>query len=134
MANIRPVDDKGELIIATPDKVDKFSDIDSPKSHGLEGGEPLQDVLIKSVEQMVGLDTYEERARYQPHINTLLEWAKQQTKDHTPENIKWVIRQLEMRIGTPPIGEKLVSRLSRIAYLEMETKKMNEEIKSYTVS
>ena len=134
MSNARDVDSQGNPIVETPiveDKIDKAIDA---KPQGLEGGDPLLDILIKSVEQMVGLDTHEERVRYKDNIGTLLEWAKMQTDSPTPENIKWAIRQLEMRVGTPPIGEKLVSRLARIAYLEMESKNIEKEIKSYVIS
>jgi hypothetical protein len=133
MANIRPVDANGELIPEKLDKVDQaLNAVKEPQ--GIEGTEILNDALIKSVEQSVGLDLGEEITRYSSQVKTILEWAKTQTKEHTPENIKWAIRQLEMRIGTPPIGEKIVSRLARIAFLEMENKKINEEIKSYTIS
>lgn len=133
MANIRPVDANGEIITEKLDKVDQaLSAVKEPQ--GIEGTEILNDALIKSVEQSVGLDLGEEITRYSSQVKTILEWAKTQTKEHTPENIKWAIRQLEMRIGTPPIGEKIVSRLARIAFLEMENKKINDEIKSYTIS
>lgn len=133
MANIRPVDTNGEIITEKLDKVDQaLSAVKEPQR--TEGTEILNDALIKSVEQSVGLDLGEEITRYSSQVKTILEWAKTQTKEHTPENIKWAIRQLEMRIGTPPIGEKIVSRLARIAFLEMENKKINDEIKSYTIS
>lgn len=130
MANIRPVDINGNLV---EDKVDQaVNAVKEPQK--LEGNDILHSTLVKSVEQAVGLDFGEEISRYSSQVKTILEWAKTQTKEHTPENIKWAIRQLEMRIGTPPIGEKIVSRLARIAYLELENKKINDEIKSYTIS
>jgi hypothetical protein len=38
---------------------------------------------------------------------------------------------LEYKVGTPELGEKLINYLSKYAYLKLEQKKLDEEVKKY---
>lgn len=60
-------------------------------------------------------------------LDTLIEYAKTDTDDHSTEGIKWAIRNLEMRLGTPPISEKRINYLYRYAYLFLEERKIKAE-------
>ena len=83
-----------------------------------------------AVSDIMGLDR-EETSKYHDKIDTLLEWAKTQTEDHTPENLKWTIRELGFKLGTPPLGQKLVNWLAEFAYLDMESKKLNKKLDQF---
>jgi len=64
---------------------------------------------------------------FSDEIDDLLTWAKTQTEDHSPEGLKWALRELETRTGTPPLGEKTLTYLHRYAYLDMESKRIQAE-------
>lgn len=102
-------------------------------SHAATSAPALPEMLTNAVEQIVGLDDEADRYRYKNSVDTLLEWAKTKTKDHTPEGIKWAIRQLEMSVGTTPFAEKKAPFLARYAYLEMEKKKIDDELNTYKI-
>lgn len=72
-----------------------------------------------------------EATKYQNKIQTLIEYAKLKTEDHSPEGIKWAIRSLSLKVGTPPLGEKLINYLGKYAYLELETRKLEKEKEQY---
>jgi len=84
-----------------------------------------------SIHQMLEIDGDADKQKYTPEIKTLYNWVKTQTKDLSPENIKWTIRELQLKLGTPPFGEDRAKHLSRFAYLDMEGKKIEEEKKKY---
>lgn len=84
-----------------------------------------------SIHQMLEIDGDADKQKYSDEIKTLYNWVKTQTKDLSPENIKWTIRELQLKLGTPPFGEDRVKHLSRFAYLDMEGKKIEEEKKKY---
>lgn len=134
MSQIRDVDEQGRIV--EPAAVDEkptaktlIENADNVRSM-VVGGEPLEEALLKAVEQVMGLDNDSERHRYAAKVRTLLDWAKTQTKEHTPENIMWAIRSLELKTGTPPLAEKRINYIARMAYLLSEGKKIDGEIKS----
>lgn len=88
------------------------------------------DLLINSVGQMFDFKP-SEVGKYKDQISTLIEYAKTQTEDRTPEGLKWAIRSLQGKVGTPPLGEKWVTYLTRYAYLKLESLKLKEQINKY---
>lgn len=60
-------------------------------------------------------------------LDTLIEYAKMKTEDHSPEGLKWAIRQLGVKLGTPPLTERLIEYLHRFAYLELESRRIEEQ-------
>lgn len=66
-----------------------------------------------------------ETGKYKKELDGLIEYAKLKTDDHSPEGLKWAIRSLGTKLGTPPLGEKLLPYLYRYAYLYMEGKKID---------
>ena len=92
-----------------------------PAEEGLETN-ALSDILDLSKE---------ETGKYHDKLSTLLEWAKTQTKDHTLENLKWTVRELGFKLGTPPLGQKQVLWLSEYAFLELESQKINSRLKEF---
>lgn len=121
MAEIKIVDDKGKIV--EPDK-----------SHEPVEGDtvtiPVGVFLTEQVRQMFNMGP-NEVVQYKRNIGTLIEYAKMKTNDHSAESIKWIIRRLGTKLGTPPLGEKPVSYLSRFAYLELQGQKVKEEQKRF---
>ena len=87
-------------------------------------------LLIDQIGQMFNLRP-NEITQYKAKINTLLEYAKLKTDDHSAQGLKWAIRNLGTKLGTPPLGEPLVPYLSRYAHLYLESNKINNEMEEY---
>jgi hypothetical protein len=82
---------------------------------------------IVAITDILGL-TREEVGKYHDKIDTILEWAKSKSTDHSLENLKWVIRDLGFNLGTPPLGQKLVNWLAEYAYLNKESNIINKQL------
>ena len=92
---------------------------------------PVQSELEKTaLSDILGLSK-EETGKYHDKLDTLLEWAKMQTKDHSLENLKWTIRELGFRLGTPPLGQHQANWLAEYAFLDMESKKLNNRLEEF---
>lgn len=91
----------------------------------------LPELQEKAIHQVMGFERESDAHLYKHDIQILLDYAKSQTKDHSPENLKWIIRSLELKLGTPPLAEKRIKWLARYAYLSMESKKIEDEKKQF---
>lgn len=60
-------------------------------------------------------------------LETLIEYAKLKTDDHSPDGLKWAVRSLGTKVGTPPLGEKLLPYLYRYARIYLESKHIEDE-------
>lgn len=60
-------------------------------------------------------------------IDTLIQWAKDEAKTDDMMQLKWVIKNLEAKLGSPNFGETRLTKLHRYAYLDIEGKKMEAE-------
>lgn len=119
MAEIKIVDENGVEKAQEPkSELKSENNISSPV---------LPELQEKAIFQVVGLDDSNEQSAYRHKAQTLLEYAKSQTEDHSPENLKWIIRSLELKLGTPPLAEKRVNYLAHYAWLEMEESKLKKE-------
>lgn len=123
MGDIKIVDSSGK-------EVNTSTKIDTEKPQQISGP-ALPRLLEDSVAEVMGIEDSAEKNRSMDKIQTLIEYAKSQSKDHSPENIKWIIRSLELKLGTPPLAEKRINWISRWAYLNMEKRKLESEIKSF---
>ena len=92
-------------------------------------GPVSEEMTQRAVEQVLGIE--DNTSKFKNEVRTLIKYAESQTDDHSPESIKWAIRELELKIGTPPFGEHRVRYLARYAYLNMEGKKIDEEKKKF---
>jgi len=88
------------------------------------------DLLIQSVGQIFNLRPQEIQAQKEK-INLLIDYAKLMTDDHTTEGLKWAVRALQGRVGTPPLGEKWLSYLSKYAYIKLESMELQKEVEKY---
>lgn len=91
MAEIKIVDENGVEKAQEPkSELKSENNISSPV---------LPELQEKAIFQVVGLDDSNEQSAYRHKAQTLLEYAKSQTEDHSPENLKWIIRSLELKLG-----------------------------------
>ena len=123
MAEIKIVDSEGK-------EVNTSSKIDTETPQQISG-EALPRLLEDSVAEVMGIEDSAEKNRSMDKIQILIDYAKSQTKDHSPENIKWIIRSLELKLGTPPFSEKRINYVSQYAFLLQEKRKLDKDIKSF---
>jgi hypothetical protein len=88
------------------------------------------EIMLNSVGQMFNLRP-DEITKDKDKINLLIDYAKSQTDETSPEAIKWAIRSLQGRVGTPPLGQAWIPYLSQYAYLKLESLKLNKEVEKY---
>lgn len=105
--------------------------VEEPRVVG-EPGETTNydDILITSVGQLFDMKPSEMGAM-KDKINLLIDYARTQTDETSPESIKWAIRSLQGKVGTPPLGEKWINYLSKYAYLKLEGLKLQKETEQF---
>jgi hypothetical protein len=121
MSNLRPIDASGNI-------VEKTQSVDALPTPSTVTGNVGEQLIQSAAEDAMGLETTSQKGASRMKIGTILEYVKTQTKDLSPENVKWVIRDLELRLGTPPFGESRVNQVARFAYLLLEQKKLEKEV------
>jgi hypothetical protein len=89
----------------------------------LDGAEPgiIENIAVKQV-----LEIERNNTDYDDDVKTLVKWAKEQTGSDDPQELKWAIRDLRMRLGTPNLGDA-IKHLTRFAYLDLEEKRIKKE-------
>ena len=78
------------------------------------------------VAQVLDMDL-KEMGKSKNKIDTLMAWARAEADSDNPMHLKWVIKNLEARLGSPNFGETRIAKLSRYAYLNMEGKRIEAE-------
>lgn len=119
MAEIRQVDESGKIV---PEE--------APKSipnnvHEMDGF----DYEGLALSQVLGLETDGERSKYKDDLGYIKEWAKTQGYNN-PVELKMLVRNLINRLGTSALAENLITRVSRYAYLQLQTTKLEKEQES----
>ena len=84
------------------------------------------ELLVEQVGQLFDFKP-SEVGQYKTKINTLIAYAKTKTQDHSPEGIKWALRNLSLKVGTPPMGEKIINYLTLYAHLYLEGKELEKK-------
>jgi len=114
---IKILDDKGQELKQKEKRVEA------------DYGQTIPEGIIL-LEQMGSLFnfTHAEVESYKTELNTLIEFAKTQTDNHSINELKWVLTDLGVRLGSPPLGEKRIKQLVRYAHLFLETKANKEEL------
>lgn len=120
MSDIKIVNEKGE--------------VEKPALSPFVSGEtlevnPMPKIEEMAVAQIMGVDNRDIHS-CSDKVNILLDYAKSQGAK-TPEEIKWTVRELYYKIGTPPFGEKPINFASEYAYLLMEGKHIEEAKKKF---
>lgn len=121
MTNIKIVDSEDKEV---KPQVEAHSD---PMGQTMVGGE----ILTQNIATLFDLKP-NEIPRYQSKLQTLIDYAKTKTDNHSLEGLKWAIRNLSLKVGTPPLGEKLINYLTRYAYLALEKGKIDKELNNFT--
>lgn len=122
--DIRIVDSTGKEDVTKP--VEMNGPTQTPVIEGELGGQ----MELNAIGQMFDLKP-SEISLFEDKIGTLLDFAKSQTDDHSIENLKWVIRDLQYKVGTPPLGEKFINYLSKYAYLKTEGNRIEKDLEKY---
>lgn len=120
MADIKIVNDQGEEV------VDEVKEPVTPPV--VTGGEP-DEFLEPIVHRIMGLENDSEKIEYRDKVKILIDYAKQQTDDHSPENIGWILRDFDMRVGSGPFAEKRINYLANYAALKMDRREIDKKIK-----
>lgn len=92
---------------------------------------PAADPNEHELNSFFGLETESEKTANLPKVKAILAWAKTQTEDHSPENLKWVIRDLEFKLGSPGIGEKIVDYVHQYVGLVAQREEIDSKLKKY---
>lgn len=91
----------------------------------IEGAEPdaIRSIAIKQVLEIEG-----NKPEYEKEVKILVNWAKGQVDGDDSDyfKLRWAVRDLKMRLGTPPFGDP-IKHLARYAYLDMEGKRIEQE-------
>jgi len=119
MSTIRQVDENNQILEGASTEA---VEVKSPKV-GVHKPNEIGNIAITQELDMENEDIN----KYEDKIKTLFEWIQTQTDDLSPMNIKWVVRNLESRLGSPPLTEKRIIQLARYAYLDMESKRIESE-------
>jgi hypothetical protein len=118
-----------DIKVVSPDgKPAELVDVKQPET--MVNSQP-DDLYQREIGRVLGVENESEFNKYQINLKTLVDFAKTQTTDHSPESLKWVIRSLETKLGTPPFAEDRIKFITRYAYLLSEEKKISEEKKKF---
>lgn len=82
----------------------------------------------EDIANMLGIER-SEIGRNSSKLNTLIDWAKLNTDSE--EDIRWTIRRLESRLGTPPLGMSKLNQLAEYAFLWMQSQDINKKLNDY---
>ena len=121
MSNIKIIGDDGkEVIPEEPREMKEPGDVVIPEG-------------ILMVEQLGKMFNFvpTEITEHKHKLQILLEYAKSKTDDHSIENLKWEVRHLGVKLGTPPLGEQLINQLFRYATLDLQSRKIDKEKERY---
>jgi len=114
---IKVTDDKGQEIKQEEKKVEA--------NYGQTIPEGI--ILLEQIGSLFDFK-HSEIESYKTELNTLVQFARTQTDDHSIEGLKWALTDLGIRLGSPPLGEKRIKQLVRYAHLYLETKENEERL------
>jgi hypothetical protein len=115
--NIKVVDSEGNDI----QKPEVTQEIETPP-----GLEQSGNILREQVAELFDL-SHSELTSYKNKLDSIIEYAKGKTEDHSPQGIKWAVRSLGLKLGTPPLAEKLIEYIYRYTYLAKEGDRIDRE-------
>jgi len=101
-----------------------------PKEYPGASSENPEIIDFTAIADVLNLD-HSQISRQDSKLRTLMDYVKENTEDLSMEGIKWAIRDLQLKIGTPPFGEKPLDYLTRYAFLLKENHKINDELDKF---
>ena len=86
-----------------------------------------EEMVYKKVAETLGLDNFSEMEKYKDQIKMIADYVKSQGGEDVTD-FAWHVKQLEMRIGTPALGEKSINNVARYVYLLTENERIKSEL------
>lgn len=86
-----------------------------------------EEMIYKKVAETLGIENFSDMEKYKNEIKMISDYVHEQGGEDIMD-FEWKVKQLEMRIGTPALGEKRISNLARYVYLLTENKRIKEQI------
>lgn len=111
--------------IKTSEDSQESKPIKSGSEKGTWQGE--SEIMRNAVADALDIDIKEAK-RYKDKINTILDYAAKQSDELSPMKVKWIVRNIELKLGTPPFSENRISQISRYAHLNQEKARISDEI------
>lgn len=108
------------------EEIEKNIDTSIEKEQSTVDGAMPDEINTIAVHQMLEINDDEKKHLYENDVKTLIEWAKTKTQSSDPFELKWAIRDLQLKVSTPAFGDA-IKHLSRFAYLDLEELKLKEE-------
>lgn len=90
----------------------------------------LPEIQTNAVADAMGLEG-KDIIKYRDDIDTIIDYLRTKSKNLSPANIRFFIRELEIKLGSPPVSEKRIKFVSRYAYLLSEKGKLDGELKQF---
>jgi len=87
----------------------------------------MEEMIYKKIAETLGLDNFSEMEKYKDQISMIADYVKEQGGEDITDFV-WHVKQLEMRIGTPALGEKNINNVARYVYLLNEKKNVEEQL------
>jgi len=117
--------DNKPIVKSTPETKEVKNEVETT------GSTSLPELEMRAVHQALGLENDGDKNRFKHEVDTILRWAQENAKGKDPEDLKWAIRSLELRVGTPPLSENRVRYLARYAFLAGEHKNIEKQLKAF---
>jgi hypothetical protein len=103
-----------------------------PEEIGTGSEQPIskparEEMIYKKVAETLGIENFSDMEKYKNEIKMISDYVHEQGGEDIMD-FEWKVKQLEMRIPTPSLGEKRISNLARYVYLLTENKRIKEQI------
>lgn len=103
-----------------------------PEAVGTGSEQPIskpagEEMIYKKVAETLGIENFSDMEKYKNEIKMISDYVHEQGGEDIMD-FEWKVKQLEMRIPTPSLGEKRISNLARYVYLLTENKRIKEQI------
>lgn len=122
--NIQIVGENGKIVEpAASTEVNNTPEGSVMASTGLE-----ESIVAKSL----GMEVSDATGAYSDEIKAIIEYAKNQLgKDYSHDQLAWLVRDLDMRIGSTPFGEKRIYKVARFVILNKQKASIDKELEQY---
>lgn len=101
--------------------------------HSVEGSNTaIRGLLEQTVMKVLGMENTSPTSAYSDEIQSIIDYAKAQSKEQlTPDRLAWIIRELDMTIGSSPFAEKRIYRVARFTTLNKQKAEIEKELNSF---
>ena len=119
--------------IKVVDSEGKVVESPTPQEHNVNGSETaIRGLLEQTVMQVLGMEGNGSTGQYSDEINSIIDYAQTQSKEPlTTDRLAWIIRELDMTIGSSPFAEKRIFRVARFTTLNKQKAQIEEELNSF---